>query len=155
MPEQLVDSRIRHNQSSESGCEIVATLINRERRDPRQFQSIVPSSFNNLDMCTRALRVETTVRAPINSPEVTVIAWVNGNAPDLNPLPTGENSTLKGNLQNGTVAQQTACALQGGRWILGVASNISTGADAAYANAWLLTNSANTAPPSTITPLLS
>jgi hypothetical protein len=39
-----------------------------------------------------------------------------------------------------------------GTWILGVASNISTGADVAYANAWLLTNSANTAPPSTITP---
>ena len=33
--------------------------------------------------------VYATVHAPINSPEVSVIAWVNGAAPDLNPLPTG------------------------------------------------------------------
>jgi hypothetical protein len=93
-----------------------------------------------------------TVRAPLNSPEITIIAWVNGSAPDLNPLPVGENSTLKGNLQNGTSSQQAACAVQVGEWVLGIAANIVTDADRAYANAWLLVNSANAAPPSTITP---
>jgi len=96
--------------------------------------------------------VYATVRAPLNSPEITIIAWVNGNAPDLKTLPTGENSTLKGNLQNGTSSQQAACAVQVGEWVLGIAANIATNADRAYANAWLLVNSANTAPPSTITP---
>jgi hypothetical protein len=93
-----------------------------------------------------------TVRAPLNTAEITIIAWVNGNAPDLNPLPTGENSTLQGNLQNGTFSQQVVCALQVSKWIAGAATNITTSADQAYANAWLVKNSANTAPPSTITP---
>jgi hypothetical protein len=96
--------------------------------------------------------VYATVRAPLHSAEVTVIAWVNGNAPDLNPLPTGENSTLQGNLQNGTVAQRLACATQVFEWVVGNKANILNAADASYANAWLLKNSANTAPPSTITP---
>jgi hypothetical protein len=93
-----------------------------------------------------------TVRTPLNFKEITIIAWVNGNAPDLNPLPTGENSTLQGNLQNGTGSQQASCALQVTEWVVGVAANIVTGADSTYANAWLVKNSANTAPPSTITP---
>jgi hypothetical protein len=97
--------------------------------------------------------VYATVRAPLNSPEVTVIAWVNGNAPDLNPLPSGENSALQSTLQNGTVAQSLQCAGLVSDWsILLVATDINTSADAAYANAWLVKNSANTAPPSTITP---
>jgi hypothetical protein len=61
MPEQLVDNRIRHTQSRQSGCECVATLVNGESRDPRKFQSVVPSSFNAVDVCTRALRVEKDV----------------------------------------------------------------------------------------------
>ena len=96
--------------------------------------------------------VYATVRAPLNSPEVTVIAWVNGNAPDLNPLPTGENSTLQSYLQNGTLAQQVVCAIQVTDWVAGFATDIITAADSAYANAWLIKNSANTAPPRTITP---
>jgi hypothetical protein len=37
MPEELVDNRVRHTQSRESGRESVATLVNGESRDPRQF----------------------------------------------------------------------------------------------------------------------
>jgi hypothetical protein len=93
--------------------------------------------------------VYATVRAPTSSPEVTVIAWVNGNAPDLNPLPTGENSTLQGNLSS----SPSSCGFEVFEWsVLGIAANIVTAADSAYANAWLVKNSANTAPPSTITP---
>src|SRR6202041_2047185 len=35
--------------------------------------------------------VNATVHAPMNSPEVTVIAWVNPQAPDLVTLPSGAN----------------------------------------------------------------
>jgi hypothetical protein len=96
--------------------------------------------------------VYASVRAPVNSAEVTVIGWVNGNAPDLNPLPTGENSLLQSNLQNGTGLQQAACVAQITAWVLGSPGNINGAADSAYANAWLVKNSANTAPPQTITP---
>jgi hypothetical protein len=96
--------------------------------------------------------VYATVRTPMNFKEITIIAWVNGNAPDLNPLPTGENSTLKSNLQNGTGSQQATCALQVTEWVARIAANIITSADSTYANAWLVKNSANTTPPSTITP---
>ena len=96
--------------------------------------------------------VYATVRAPLNSSEVTVIAWVNPNAPDLNPLPTGENSTLQSNLQNGTTLQKATCIFQFGEWIAGIKANILNAADSAYANAWLIKNSANMAPPTTITP---
>jgi hypothetical protein len=97
--------------------------------------------------------VYATVRAPISSPEVTVIAWVNGNAPDLNPLPSGENSNLQNSLQNGTFSQSLICAGLVSDWsLLLVATDIITSADRAYANAWLIKNSPNTAPPSTITP---
>jgi hypothetical protein len=96
--------------------------------------------------------VYATVRAPLNTAEITIIGWINGNGPGLNPLPTGENSTLQSNLQNGTTSQQATCALQVGEWILGFPVNVSTSADSAYANAWLIRNSANGTPPSTITP---
>jgi hypothetical protein len=90
-----------------------------------------------------------TVRAPANSPEVTVIAWVNGGAPDLNPLPSGANSQLITALNSSPVS----CAALVIVWAeLGTPTYIQTGNDAAYANAWLVKNSANTAPPTTITP---
>jgi hypothetical protein len=96
--------------------------------------------------------VYATVRAPTNSSEVTVIAWVNPAAPDLVTLPTGENSTLEGNLQNSTLAQQAACAAQVIAWTLSSRLNLNSSADVNYANAWMVKNSANTTPPSTITP---
>jgi len=94
--------------------------------------------------------VYATVHAPMTSPEVTVIAWVNGNAPDLNPLPGGANSYLINSLNGGTIA----CAAQVFAWAIYPKTplNVQTPADTAYANAWLVKNSANPAPPTTITP---
>jgi hypothetical protein len=78
-----------------------------------------------------------------------VIAWVNVAAPDLNPLQSGANSTLISVLNSGAAN----CAGLVSDWsILMVKTDILTSADATYANAWLVKNSANTAPPSTITP---
>jgi hypothetical protein len=92
---------------------------------------------------------QANVHAPLNSPEVTVIAWVNGNAPDLNPLPSGANSSLTTWLNSGGVL----CASLVSDWsLLRVRTFVSNSADVAYANAWLVKNSANPAPPSTITP---
>jgi hypothetical protein len=93
-----------------------------------------------------------TVGSPISSPEITVIAWVNGLAPDLATLPTGENSTLQSVLQNGTTAESLVCAAEIFDWVTGDADEVKNSTDAAYANAWLLKNSANPAPPTTITP---
>lgn len=91
--------------------------------------------------------VQANVHAPLKSPEVTIISWVNGGAPDLNPLPSGANTTLINNL-NSTLS----CALQVTKWTVGIKSNVNSSADVNYANAWLIKKSANTAPPSTITP---
>jgi hypothetical protein len=53
--EQLVDNGVPHTQSRQPGRERVATLVNGESRNSRQFQRIMPSSFNAVDMCTRVL----------------------------------------------------------------------------------------------------
>jgi len=44
------------------------------------------------------------------------------------------------------------CGVEIAEWVAGIAANINTAVDSAYANSWLLQNSANSAPPSTITP---
>lgn len=93
--------------------------------------------------------VYATVRTLLNNTdEITVIAWVNGSAPDLNPLPSGANSSLVTSLNQGPAS----CAAQVIDWTVGIRSNISTTADVNYTNAWLVKNSANSAPPATITP---
>jgi hypothetical protein len=92
--------------------------------------------------------VQANIHAPLNSPEVTVIAWVNANAPDLQTLPSGANSTLVNNLN----ASSSSCGVQVAAWTLGFKTNLITSTDVLYANDWLVKNSANTAPPSTITP---
>jgi hypothetical protein len=92
--------------------------------------------------------VYATVHSPLNTPEVTVIAWVNGNAPDVNPLPTGANPTLVSNLSTSA----TTCAEELSLWVIGVRANLLTAADVTYANAWIINKSGNPAPPSTIVP---
>jgi len=85
----------------------------------------------------------------VPEPEVTVIAWVDGKAPDLVTFPSGANSALMNNLNGST----TACAFELFEWsVLQVRADINTSADVAYANAWLVGHSANAAPPSLITP---
>jgi len=91
--------------------------------------------------------VQANVHAPAKSPEVTIISWVNGAAPDLNPLPSGANATLTKNLSS-----SASCALEVTKWTVGIKADINSSADVNYANAWLVKNSANTAPPATITP---
>lgn len=93
--------------------------------------------------------VYATVHAPINSPEVTVIAWVNGAAPDLVNLPAGANSTLTSHLNS----SGANCAAEVFAWaILGITRDLYTQNDRDYANAFLVAHSANSAPPSSINP---
>jgi hypothetical protein len=88
------------------------------------------------------------VRSPLNTSEITVIGWINGNAPDLATLPTGENSALQTQLTPGL-----GCGLLVTSWsILLIPTDVVSAADSAYANAWLLKYSANSAPPASITP---
>ena len=82
-------------------------------------------------------------------PDVTVIAWVNASAV---ALPSGENAALQAYLQNGTALQIAGCISQIGDWIKGDRDAVVTTIDTAYANAWLLRNSGNSQPPSTIVP---
>ncbi len=108
------------------------------------------SSFNggSAGQSATSSLVYATVHSPINSPEVTVIAWVNGQASDLNPLPSGANSSLVNNLNS----TPSSCGLEIAAWSLaGIRADLNTSADVTYANAWLVKNSANPAPPSTIT----
>jgi IPT/TIG domain len=94
--------------------------------------------------------VDATVHAPINSPEVTVIAWVNPKAPDLVTLPSGANQSLVTNLNN---PNPNVCGAEIFAWsVLRSPKDVLTSTDQAYANAWLVKFSANLAPPPTITP---
>jgi hypothetical protein len=109
------------------------------------------SSFNggSIGQSPTSVPVHATVHSPINSPEITVIAWVNGQAPDLLNLPTGANTTLVTDLN----MSPASCGFEVFQWsILLIPTDLSTSTDKAYANAFLLKHSANAAPPSTITP---
>lgn len=74
-----------------------------------------------------------------------VIGWINANAITL---PTGESTALKLALNTPGTCSTTLAA-----WSLGQSLGLlGTAANKSYANAWLLKNSANTAPPATIDP---
>ena len=93
--------------------------------------------------------VNATVRAIIASqPEITVIAWVDGTAPDLNPLPSGANQNLVTHLNSSAAS----CGIEVGLWVVGSPVDILTQTDQNYANGWLVKYSANPTPPNTITP---
>lgn len=88
--------------------------------------------------------ITASVRNPVNSPEVTVIAWVNGPAITL---PSGANPTMVSNLNS----FGADCVFQVTDWsVLRVASNIDTPTDRDYANSWLVKYSDNPGPPPTI-----
>jgi hypothetical protein len=90
--------------------------------------------------------IQAFVTAFLHTSEVTVIAWVDPNASDLKTLPSGANSTLMSNLNSGP----GNCAFLVGRWASGFKTYVNNSADVAYANAWLLKNSANNQPPNPI-----
>ena len=90
--------------------------------------------------------IQAIVTAFLHTPEVTVIAWVNKNAPDLQTLPSGANSVLMTNLNSGPAS----CANQLREWANGSKTNVNNSTDVAYANAWLLKNSPNNQPPNPI-----
>jgi hypothetical protein len=109
------------------------------------------SSFNggSVGQPATSTPVNATVHAPINSSEVTVIGWVDGTAPDLNPLPGGANQNLVTHL-NGAV---NTCAADLFAWsVAGARADLLSTTDEDYANRWLIKYSANSAPPATITP---
>jgi hypothetical protein len=81
----------------------------------------------------------------VTTAEVTVIGWVNGS---VITLPSGENSGLQAAL----TYQSPGCTALLALWAVNNASLLNGPADVNYANAWLLKNSANTAPPATINP---
>lgn len=86
------------------------------------------------------------VHAPISSPRVTIIAWINANAPDLVNLPSGANPTLMGKLTVGALS----CVVELTAWSAGISKDLHGSADTAYANAWLIKHSGNAEPPPTI-----
>jgi hypothetical protein len=85
------------------------------------------------------------VNSPMNTPEVTVIAWIDGTQISL---PSGESNALYLALNSGS----TICAAEEGLWAAGSLGAVSGPNDVAYANAWLLKAGANTPPPSSIVP---
>ena len=76
---------------------------------------------------------------------MTIIGWVNASAVTV---PSGENATLQANLNNSF----TSCGIEVGEWVVGSLGDVNGAADVAYANAWLVSNSGNPAPPPTIIP---
>lgn len=92
--------------------------------------------------------VYATVHAPITSSEVTVIAWIDPNAPDLQIFPAG-NQTLVQKLHN---TNKNVCGAELAFWAAGSPIDINSSTDQDYANDWLIKYSANTAPPTTIVP---
>ena len=92
-----------------------------------------------------------TVQTPSNTPEVTIIGWVDGNASDIVAAVNAGPSTaaLQSSLNGGFVS----CSALLYQWYEGVSTDLSTTQDGTYANAWLLQNSVNPPPPaSTINP---
>jgi hypothetical protein len=85
------------------------------------------------------------VLAPVNSPEVTVVAWINGQAPDiLSTISAGPSTPgLESNLTGGAAS----CLSQLAEWFFQDTTNLNTAQDVAYANAWMFQNAANTVPP--------
>ena len=91
----------------------------------------------------------TTGNAKITNPEITVIAWVNPNAPDILAALTAGPSSLS--LEN-NLNSLPGCLYQVYQWLKGHRTNLGTPKDVAYANAWLLNHSGNATPPLAINP---
>jgi hypothetical protein len=91
-----------------------------------------------------------SVYSPLTNPEITVIAWVDDQAPDLLDLinnHVGVNATLIDSLNSSS----SSCADRVADWsIFGSATNLFTQNDRDYANAFLVAKSHNPPPPPTI-----
>jgi len=151
----LSDSSIGYTLSSYNDTQIVAT-INVLAGTPNEEVDVTVTNngyggqvFNGSSGTSPTSNgVYATVNSPANSPEITVIAWVNPDAPDLLTLPSGANSTLTSNL-----ADPSDCSAELSAWgIEHVRQDLHTAADTAYVNAWLVKESGNSAPP--VTPIV-
>ncbi len=91
------------------------------------------------------------IQAASSWPEITIVGWVNSAAPDITAAVNAGPSTaaLKVALTGGFVD----CSLQLYAWEKGNPLFLNTSQDVTYANAWLLQNSGNPSPPSTISPV--
>ncbi len=137
------DTQIIANITVESGTpnEEVAVTVTSNGYGGASFTSGAGNSPNSMPSTA-------TVHAPTKTSQVTVIAWVNRNF----PLPTGANTSLQQALRNSTTAQQIVCSGQVVIWTHFGNFNLHNTTDRAYASAWLVQNSANDEPPSTIDP---
>jgi hypothetical protein len=91
------------------------------------------------------LTATATATVTVTTPDIVVIGWIDANAITL---PNGASAALKLALNTYGTCSVTLIAWSNGNTLdlLGTAANIK------YANAWLLKNSGNTAPPPTIDP---
>jgi hypothetical protein len=95
--------------------------------------------------------VNARVQSPLNTPEITVIGWINGQAPDI--VATVSAGPTTPTLRTNLTGSSLTCLAHMLDWYSRISSNLLTPTDIAYANAWLLQQSANPAPPpTTITP---
>ncbi len=98
----------------------------------------------------------TVITPPPNSPQITVVAWLN---PAAVTLPSGASAPIVSDLQNDTdpharacIGQMLAFAADGLTGKTVVSNDANTAADKAYALAWLVKNSGNAQPPTTLNP---
>ncbi len=148
---------VSYTLSSYNDNQIVASVNVASGTPNEQVQIVVTnngyggSAFNGTgsgQQATSQAAIAQIQAAVMNTPQMTIIAWVNGNAPDLQTLPSGANSTLVSKLGN-----PTDCAGELAVWAFEhTAPDVHTATDVSYANLWLVKNSANPAPPNTITP---
>jgi hypothetical protein len=132
------DTQIAANVTVAAGTpdETVAVTVTNDGYGGQQFQSGGGQS-------AKSLAANAQVHGAMSTPEVTVVAWVNGNAITL---PTGENSSLQSTLNS-----SLNCGPLILHWEGGTKTYLNGPADVAYANAFLVKNSANSAPPATVT----
>jgi hypothetical protein len=80
--------------------------------------------------------------------EITIVGWINGSAPDIQNTITNGSTTvqLESDLNGGPVSCNSLIS----DWAFLAPVYLLTAQDRAYANAWLISNSANSPPPTTL-----
>ena len=86
-----------------------------------------------------------TVHSPTGSPEITVIGWVDGTAPDLQAISTSGVTPILVTRLNSNFA---SCISEVGAWVSGYLRDVLSPTDVTYANLFSIENSANRAPSS-------
>jgi hypothetical protein len=87
-----------------------------------------------------------TTTCQIKSAEITVVGWIDATQITL---PSGANQSLVRTLNK----HGNQCSFLVGLWLFKQQLDLNADTDRAYANAWLVKNSANSAPPATIDPV--